>query len=170
MNTETLLTIFVGLTGLALLVQAIVAVAALVTARKTIKTMQTQVEELRSVAMPILKRSHEVIDRVSPKVESIAGNLEELSHNARKQGADIQATTNDILARVHRQSSRVDAILTNVIDSMEHAGNVVADSVSKPARQASAMLASVKAFLSVLATGRRRERPAEVAADQDMFV
>jgi hypothetical protein len=53
---------------------------------------------------------------------------------------------------------------------MEHAGNVVADSVSKPARQASAMLASVKAFLSVLATGRRRERPAEVAADQDMFV
>jgi hypothetical protein len=170
MNNETLLTIFVGLTGFALLVQAIVLLAAFVVARKTVKTMQTHVEEFRSVAIPILKKSHEVIDQVSPKVVSITSNLEELSHNARKQGLEIQATTNDILARVKRQSSRIDSMFTNVVDGVEHAGNVVADSVAKPAKQIGALLASAKAFVSVLATGKRPERPDAVAADKDMFV
>lgn len=170
MNNETLLTIFVGLTGFALLVQAIILLAAFVVARKTVKTMQTHVEEFRSVAIPILKKSHDVIDRVSPKVESIAGNLEELSHNVRKQGVEIQATTSDILARVNRQSSRVDGMFTSVFNGMEHAGNVVAESVGKPAKQVAAMLASAKAFVGVL-TGRRGERPTErVAADQDLLV
>jgi len=32
------------------------------------------------------------------------------------------------------------------------------------------MLAGAKAFLGVLATGRRRDRQADVITDQDMFV
>jgi len=171
MNNQTLLIIFEGLTGLALLAQAIILFAAFLVARRTIKVMQTHIEEFRSVAIPILKKSHEVIDRVSPKVESIAGNLEELSHSVRKQGVEIHATTSDILARVNRQSSRVDSMFTSVFNGMEHAGNVVAESVGKPAKQVAAMLASAKAFVSVLATGRRAQRPPErVAADQDMLV
>ncbi|MGA9584799.1 MAG: hypothetical protein WBQ95_05690, partial [Terracidiphilus sp.] len=65
---------------------------------------------------------------------------------------------------------RVDSMFTNVIDGVEHASNVVVGSVIKPVRQVTAMMAGAKAFLNVLATGRRPERPADVAADQDMFV
>jgi hypothetical protein len=64
----------------------------------------------------------------------------------------------------------VDHIVTNVVDGVEHASNVVAHSVTRPVRQVSAMLAGAKAFLGVLATGRRRDRQGEMVADQDMFV
>jgi hypothetical protein len=43
-------------------------------------------------------------------------------------------------------------------------------SVIKPVRQVTAMMAGAKAFLNVLATGRRPERQADAVADQDMFV
>jgi hypothetical protein len=96
--------------------------------------------------------------------------MADLTHRVKQQGAEVQATTADILERVHRQTSRVDTMITEVIDGIEHASNVVSDSVSRPVRQVTAMLASAKAFLSVLATGRRPGRQQEIVADQDMFV
>jgi hypothetical protein len=88
----------------------------------------------------------------------------------RQQGAEVQATVGDILDRVQRQSSRVDTMFTSVVDGVEHASNVVADRVSKPVRQASAIVAAAKAFLNVMTSGRRPSRPVRIATDQDMFV
>lgn len=173
MNNQTLLitlVVFVAITGFALLVQAIVVLVAFLTMRKTIVSLHSEVEEMRTSVMPILRMSKDFLEKVAPKVESIATDMADLTQRLRQQGAEMQATTVDILDRVHRQTSRVDTIVTDVIDGIEHASNVVADSVGKPMRQISAMLASAKAFLSVLATGRRPGQREEVVADQDMFV
>ncbi len=170
MNNETLLVVFVGLTGLALMVQAMVMVAALITARKAIKAVHEDVHEMRTTVMPLLVKSRETLDRVAPRIDSITKDIAELARTLREQGAEIQATTSEVLERVQRQTSRVDTMLTSVVDGVEHASNVVADTVSRPLRQAGAVLASAKAFFSVLATGRRSARPANATADQDMFV
>ena len=173
MNNQTLLivlVVFVALTGIALLVQAIVVLVAFVTMRKTIVSLHSEVEEMRTSVMPILRMSKDFIEKVAPKVESIATDMADIAQRLREQTAEVQATTTEILDRVHRQTSRVDTIVTGVIDGVEHASNVFADSVSRPVRQISAVLASAKAFLSVLATGRRPGQQAEAVADQDMFV
>lgn len=171
MNNETLwLIVFVALTAFALLVQAIVMAVAYFTVRKALNSVQGEVSEIRSTVMPMLTRSKDLLEKVAPKVESVAADMADIAQAAREQSAHIRATADEILTRVNRQTSRVDNMFTGVIDSVEHAGNVVSDSVARPVRQVSAMLASAKAFLSVLATGRRPERPAEVIADQDMFV
>lgn len=170
MNNEVLLVAFVGLTGFAMLVQAIVMLVAFLTMRKTIMSLQSDVQEMRTSVMPILSRSKETIDRIAPKIESIATDMADLAQRAREQGIEVQATATEILDRIHRQTSRVDTMFTGLIDSVEYASNVVADSVTKPVRQISALLASAKAFLSVLATGRRPGQQAEVVQDQDMFV
>lgn len=170
MNNETLLVAFVGLTGFAMLVQAIVMLVAFLTMRKTIVSLQSDVQEMRTSVMPILVRSKETIDKIAPKIESIASDMADLAQRAREQGVEVQATATDIMERIHRQTSRVDAMFTGLVDSVEYASNVVADTVTRPMRQISALLASAKAFLSVLATGRRPGQPAEVVQDQDMFV
>jgi methyl-accepting chemotaxis protein len=170
MNNETLLVAFVGLTGFAMLVQAIVMLVAFMTMRKTIVSLQSDVQEMRTSVMPILTRSKETIDKIAPKIESIASDMADLAQRAREQGIEVQATATDIMDRIQRQTSRVDTMFTGLIDSVEYASNVVADSVTRPMRQISALLASAKAFLSVLATGRRPGQPAEVVQDQDMFV
>lgn len=170
MNNETIwLIVFVGLTAFALLVQAIVMMVAYFMVRKTIGTVQDDINEIRSTVMPMLTRSKEILEKVGPKVESVAADVADIAQSAREQTAHIRATADEILDRVQRQTSRVDTMFTSVVDGVEHASNVVSDSVSRPVRQVTAILASAKAFLSVLARGRRAERPV-VVTDQDLFV
>jgi len=169
MNNETLLVIFVGLTGFALLVQAIVMLAAFLTMRKTVVSLQSDVHELRASAMPIIEKSRDTLEKLAPKIESVSNDVSDVVRTLREQTHQFQLVAGDVLDRVHRQTSRVDNMITNVADGVEHAGTVVADSVTRPVRQVSAMLAAAKAFLGVLATGRRRGRQ-EVITDQDMFV
>lgn len=170
MNNETLLVVFVGLTGAALVVQAIVMLVAFITMRRTIISIHADVHEMRTSVMPILSKSKDTLDKVAPKIESIASDMADLAQRLREQGAEVQFTASEILERIQRQTSRVDTIITGVIDGVEHASNVVADSVIRPARQITAILASAKAFLSVLATGRRPGEQPHVVTDQDMFV
>lgn len=173
MNNEMFqiaLVVFVALTGVALMVQAIVMLVAFLSMRKTIASLHSDVQEMRTSVMPILSISKDLLEKVAPKAESILTDMADLSERFRDQTVQLQATTTEILDRVHRQTTRVDTIITGVIDGIEHTSNVIADSVGKPVRQISAMLASAKAFLSVLATGRRQGQRADVIADQDMFV
>ena len=169
MNNETLwLMIFVGLTAVALFGQFIVMLVAFFMVRKTLNSVQGEIGEIRSTVMPMITRSKELLEKVAPKVESVAADVADMAQSAREQTAHIRFTADEVLARVYRQTSRVDHMITNVADGVEHAGSVVADSVAKPVRQVSAMLAAAKAFLGVLATGRRNDR--HVVSDQDMFV
>jgi phage-related tail protein len=168
-NETTLLVIFVGLTAFALLVQAIVMLVAFLVMRKLIKSLTSDVQELRTKAMPILEKSRQTLDKVTPKVESVAADVAELAHIVKAQSVEFQIMASEILGRVHRQTDRVDDMFTDLLDNVEHASTVVVDSVAKPVRQMSSLLAGVKAFLTVMKTGRR-PRQTEVIADQDMFV
>jgi hypothetical protein len=171
MNNETrLLVIFVGLTAFALLVQAIVMLVAFLVMRKTVKSLQVDLQELRTTAMPILTKSRETLENVAPRLESVAANVADIAHVLKRQSVEFQAVAGDILERVHRQTSRVDNMFTNMADNVEHASNVVVGSVVKPVRQVSAIMAAAKAFLSVLTSGKRSNPQADVVADQDMFV
>lgn len=177
-NNETLLVIFVGLTGVALMVQAIIMLVSFFVVRKTINTMQSEFQELKTNILPILatsketlEKSKEMLDRVAPKIESVAADAADMARTVKQQTQEFQVVAAEILDRVHRQTSRVDNMFTSVIDGVEHTTNVVAETVSRPVRQATAMLAGAKAFLTALATGPRRQQSrAEVITDQDMFV
>jgi hypothetical protein len=170
MTNETYLLIFVGLTGFALLVQAIVMLAAFLTMRKSIVSIKGDVEEIRSSVMPILARSRDTLERVTPKIESIATDVADLVQRIKVQSVEVQAVAAEILDRVERQTDRVDNMFTGLMDGVERATIVVTDSVTRPVRQVNAVLAGAKAFLSVLATGRRPGDRVEINADQDMFV
>ena len=171
MNHDTLLLIFVGLTGLALVVQAIVVLAAFLFARKTVKKLHGDFDELRSKVTPILTKSREVMDRVSPRIESVSSDIADLSRRVREQGEEFQTTATEILGRVNRQTDRVDSMFTSVFNSVERAGTAVAGSMNTPVRQMNGILAAARAFLGVLKKGDNSpEREAKVSADQDMFV
>jgi uncharacterized protein YoxC len=171
MNHDTLLVIFVGLTGLALLVQAIVVLASFLFARKTVKKLQVDVEELRSKITPILTKSREIMERVSPRIDSISSDVADLSRRVREQGEEFQAAANEILGRVNRQTDRVDSMFTSVFDSMERTGNAVAESVNRPVRHVNGIVAAARAFLNVLMkSNHASKKEARVTSDQDMFV
>src|SRR6185437_16179733 len=105
-------------------------------------------------AKPIVDRAHEMVDKLAPKVDEITDQLTAMSKSLREQTDDIQVAATDIIDRTRRQATRVDGIMTSVLNRVEHVGVVVADSVAKPMRQLSGVIAWVKAAVETL-----REQP-----------
>lgn len=171
MNNETLLLVFVALTGAAVLLQAVVLLALFVTLRKSVKSLGEQVDELRSKALPVLTDVKEYLDRVGPRIESVAKDLESVAHGLRAQSTEMQVVATEMMDRVRRQSSRIDHMFSGVLDSAEKAGNIVSDVVTVPLRQLAAIAASVRAVVTTLATKPVSEpRETHSAADKEMFV
>ena len=158
-----------------MLLQAIVLLAVFFVIRKAARSMREDLEDLRSSMAPIIYNTRDLLTRLTPKIEETTSDLAALAHSLRMQAADVQSAANEIVDRVRRQAGRIDTMLSNVLDAVERAGVFMADTVAKPMRQLSAILASAKAAIESLAhcpwiVRRPHSRPNHVPSDHDMFV
>lgn len=175
MNTQTFqiaVLAVVGMVALVLLVQAIVLLALFSTVRKALRSLREDFDDLRSDVTPILHNTRELFVRVAPRIEDAAADLAAMAHGLRTQTNDVQAAATEVLERLRRQSSRVDSMMSTLLDGVDRAGNFMTDAVAKPMRQLSGLLASVKAVVESLRAAEqpRRDQPAHTPADRDMFI
>jgi uncharacterized protein YoxC len=176
MNHETIELAGIGVAALALLMQAIVLLAIYLGISKAIKLLKQDFDDMRSSVMPIVDNSRELLTRLSkltPKVESTVTDASELVRVMRVQAEEVEVSLEEILERVRKQTTRVDGMFTGTLDTVEKASAFVTEAVSKPVRQLSGLLASIKAVIESL---RSSEPPANSAYrergvhDEDMFV
>lgn len=169
-NFQLILLALVAVMALALLLQTIFLIVLTTTARRTARSLREELEEYRSSVMPVVTRTRDLVERLAPQFEDAAGELVEITRSLRVQTADIQAAANDIIDRTQRQAIRVDGMLTTVFDGVERAGTFVAESVQKPMRQLSGVIASVRAVVETLRTSSEvthRAQPASRYPDGD---
>ena len=167
-DNQTLMIAIVAVTALAVLFQAIVLLAIFFSVRKATRSFKREVEDLRTAVMPVINTTRDLIARVTPHVESTVYDVAAMAHDLREQTAQVEITTKDILARLRKQSSRVDAMLSSVLDGVDRAANFLTDAVGKPARQLKGVLASVKAVVESLRSADgafRRPPPPEDLGD-----
>jgi methyl-accepting chemotaxis protein len=162
----------VAAVALAMLIQAIVLLFALLALRKLANSIRQEVEDLRSKIMPVIENTRVLIERVAPKIEQTTSDLAMLTRALRDQTADIQAAADEIIGRAQHQARRVDGMLSNVLDTVDRAGSFVADTVARPMRQLSAFLASAKAVIESLRStqGASRADSNRASGDNDLFV
>jgi methyl-accepting chemotaxis protein len=167
-DNQNILLILAAVAAGALLIQTIFMVVFALTALKAIKAAREEMDEFRSAVIPVIEKirpivekTQRIVDQVAPRVEEIGGHLSGITKSLREQTADIQVTTHDILDRTRRQASRVDGIMSSVLNRVERAGEVVSDAVAKPMRQLSGLIASIKAAVEVL---REQPQPASPPA------
>lgn len=165
MDNESILLAFAVVTGLALVFQTILLLVVFLAVRKGALALKEQAEEIRSAALPILRNTQELCSRLGPKIEATldrvgttVDDLSDITRSLRYQTIEVQATTQEIMDRVRRQSSRIDGIFSNALDVVEHAGGFVANVVSKPVRQVAGVVASVKAIVDSLRASEARPR------------
>ena len=172
LDTPTIQLVLVALVALAMVIQAIVLLAALSAVRKLAKSISEEIEDLRSSVMPVIENTRDLIARIGPKIEATTSDLAVLTRALRDQTADVQAAADEIIARTRRQASRIDTMLSNVLDAVDRASAFMADTVSKPMRQLSAFLASAKAVVESLrsADGAPRAETNRASGDNDLFV
>jgi methyl-accepting chemotaxis protein len=171
-DNQTLQLALLFLVALAMLVQAIVMLAAFLFMRKTAGSLVKQFEEANSAIMPLVNSTRDLVTRVAPKIEQTSNDLAAIIQSLRDRTADVQSATTEIIAQARTQASRLDKMITSLLDTVDHAGNYVADAVNKPMRQFSAILASIKAVVETLRSAEpaSRSQPGSSPRDHDMFV
>lgn len=172
LDTQTLQLALVAMVALAMLLQAIVLLAVFIVIRKAVRAMRQDLENLRSSVMPIVDNTNELFRRVAPKVETTAEDLAAMTHSLRAQIADVQSAAAEIIARVRHEANRFDSMLSNLLDVVDRAGAFMTDTVAKPMRQLSGLLAAVKAVVESLRAAEHASpsQPNRAQDDGDMFV
>ena len=169
LDNETIELALIALVALAMLTQAIVLLAAFVALRKAARAVDEKVEDIRSSVMPLVDKTRELLTTLTPKIQQTTEDVSALAHSLRVQTGDVRFAANEVIARVRSQTTRIDALLTSLLDAVERAGDFMSDAVGKPMRQLSAILASVKATVESLRSPEST-RPDDPLNGPDLFV
>jgi uncharacterized protein YoxC len=190
-NTETLLIVFIGLTTLAILIQAGVLVGILVTLRKAVQTGKDEADEYRAKLTPLIESGSQLIhtanDLVSstqtlvknlqPQVETVVTELAGMAKDIHAEANRLQTSVDEVAAQARRQVDRVDGMATSFLNGVDHFGHFLNEAVRAPIRQVNGILAAAKAVVGTLRSpgpSRPLRRPApqgmHVEDDKDLFV
>lgn len=169
------LTIFVCLTGVAVLLQAGVLLAMYITMRKSGERMEALAAEVKTKVLPTVEEAHSLLVEFRPKFTVIGENLEETTTAVRAQVERVDAAVSDLVDRARLQVIRGDELLTRTLDRVEQTSDMVHKTVVSPVRQFSGLMQGITVGLEFLLSGRgrrnggRREERRPVPQDE-MFI
>lgn len=158
-DSQTVQLIIVAAVAVTMLLQAIALLAIFSVLRKSAQAMRQDIEELRTTVVPVLENAREFMAHTGPKIEAAVVDIAAMSHNLRRQTADVQVAASGIMERITAQSIRMDSMLTSIFDGVERAGGFMSDSLAKPMRQVAGLLASAKAVIESLRSDYPQAQP-----------
>lgn len=171
-NFQAVLTGLVAVIALAMLLQSIGLLIAVAVMRKATQRAEERFEEIRAAVMPVVERARAVFERMGPNIEKAASELSNLTEEVRSQTADVRSALVEIVGRAKHQAERVDGMVSGVLDGVDRAGTFVTETVQKPVRQITALVASFKAAVEALRASEpgRPARGARYASSEPVAV
>jgi methyl-accepting chemotaxis protein len=162
----------VAIATLCILIMAVVAISLYRIASK----VRVRVHEITTKAEPIIATVSRIASDTAPKFSAIASrgveiaaNAKDISDVAKDQAHRFAEVGRDIADRTKAQVARVDSVVDETVEHVHSAGDNVKAAVLKPVREASAVMAGVKAAVSTLANGRRPTVD-HITQDEEMFI
>jgi hypothetical protein len=164
---------FIGLTALAILMQAAILFALYLTVRKTTTRMEALAGEFKTRTIPTVETAQALLVDMRPKIDQIVGNVSQIAGSAqysanlvRSQMERIDETMNDVLDRARLQVIRADDIVGRTLDKVENTTDMVHHAVSSPIRQVSGLMQGLSAGFEHFLGQRRRNRNMGVPQDE----
>lgn len=151
------LSVFVFLTGIAVMLQAGILLAMYIAMRKSTERLEALASEVQTKVMPFVEQAQEIMTLTRPKIEVITDNLQETSTLVRSQIERVDATVNDVVDRTRLQVIRADELFTRTLDRVEQTTDIVQRTVVSPVRQLSGLMQGITVGLEFLFSGRGRK-------------
>jgi len=171
---DNLTPVFIALTGLAVLLQAIVLVMIYVGIRKSGARMEALATEVKTKLLPTVERAEVILTDVRPKLQVIADNIQETTILLRDQVQRADATVKDAMDRGRLQIIRADELLTRTLDRVEQTSDMVHSTVISPVRRLSGLVQGLTVGLEFLFGGRGRRnggsRERRPVPQDEMFI
>ncbi len=175
MSEETFrwaITTGVAVATLCFLMMAILAVLLY----RLVTRVQVRVDNIALRVEPIIDTVRKLAEENAPKLSLLASNMvdisadaKDISGTAKDQAHRFAEVGRDIADRAKAQIARVDAVVDDTVEQVHIAGDNVRTAVMKPVREASAVLAGVKAAVTTLRDGRRPTID-HIPMDEEMFI
>jgi len=150
------MTVFVALTGIAVLLQAGVLLAMYLAMRASGQRMEALASEVKTKVLPTVEQAQEMLTEIRPKVQVIADNLQESTTLLKSQVQRVDAAVNDVVDRARLQVIRADELLSRTLDRVEQTTDMVHKTVISPVRQLSGIMQGITVGLEFLFGGRGR--------------
>jgi len=168
---DNLLRIFIAVTAIAVLLQALILAALYFAVRKSTARMEALATEVQTRALPTMDTVQSFLTEVRPKLDNLATNASESSTLVRNQIARFDATLTDALDRSRLQIIRADELLSRTMDRVEETSDVVHKTVMSPLRQVNGLLAALSTGVEVFLGHKRRQPKNGMGVPQDeMFI
>jgi methyl-accepting chemotaxis protein len=129
----------------------------------------TKVEPLIDTVRQLARENAPKFSGIATRAREIADNAKDISDVARDQAHRFAEVGRDIADRTKAQVARVDAAVDDTVDQVHHAGNHMKEAVLKPVREASGVMAGVKAAVATYSQGRRPGIN-RITQDEEMFI
>jgi methyl-accepting chemotaxis protein len=175
MSEDTFRWVITGAVGLSAVCFMVIAIVAVVI-YGLLSRLQAKAEDLQQRVVPIVDTARRLTTENAPKFSDIATDFRDIARNAKDisgvakdQAHRFAEVGRDIADRTKAQVARVDAAMDETVGQVQHAGTNLKAAALKPVREASGVLAGVKAAVSTLAQGRRTTID-HITQDEEMFI
>jgi ElaB/YqjD/DUF883 family membrane-anchored ribosome-binding protein len=168
MNSDILmilLTVFVGMTAVSFVMQAI----AVRRMERTARDVKQRVDEFLPKAESLIQNAEKTLSESRAQILQITTAANEVLGMAKVQMAKIDEVVSDATVRARNQLDRAEIVLEDTLHRVQHTVNTVHGNVVKPIREITGVAAGLRAALGHLLKGA----PANVAqatADEEMFI
>jgi methyl-accepting chemotaxis protein len=150
------MSIFVALTGIAVLLQAGVLLAMYMAMRKSTQHLEELAGDVKTKVMPTVTEAQQMIADLRPKIEIIVDNLRDSTTVLRSEAQRVDAVVNDVIDRARLQVIRADELLGRTMDRVEQTSEMVHRTVVSPVKQISGLVQGITVGLEFLFSGRNR--------------
>ena len=168
------MSIFVALTGIAVLLQAGVLLAIYIAMRKSTQHLEELAGDVKTKVMPTVTQAQEMIADLRPKIETIVENLRDTTTVLRSEVQRADATVNDVIDRARLQVIRADELLGRTMERVEQTSEMVHRTVVSPVKQISGLVQGITVGLEFLFSGRNRRngggRERRPVPQDEMFI
>ena len=159
---EGLLTLFVGLTALAVITQAGVLVAIYMMSKKLSNQVDRFVKDTRDMMVPLKS--------ITENLRTASANVVELGLSAREQFHRVEAMVTDTGDVLHTQLDRLDRVSKDVVDRIGETADLVQGSVVRPVREVAALVKGVSKGLEAFLFRRNRSTVDKAHQDEELFI
>ncbi len=159
---EGLLTLFVGLTALAIVTQAGVLIGIYFKFNRLSEQIDKFMKETREMMVPV--RS------IAENLRAASANLVEIGLSARDQFRRVEAMVTDTGEALHVQLERFDRVSQNVMDRINETAEIVQDSVIKPVREVAAVAKGLSRGFGTFLFRKNRSTVDQARQDEELFI
>lgn len=175
MSDDTFRLVVAFAVALATLSMVVMAVMTVVLFR-VVSRMQNKVDNMVDETTPVVASVRHLLNENSSRIgrivtvsEETAANAREISVVAKDQAYRFAEVGRDITDRAKVQVARVDAVVDETMEQVQHLGTNVRSAVMKPVSEVAGVLAGIRAGVSAFTNGHR-PNVARATQDEEMFI